>query len=374
VSTHDQPITIHQFHYSTSAGDAVTNHMLLIRAALREFGVQGDIFTVENKAPQSYAIQKWMPAKLWNSDLVIIHHSHGNPVLEPLLRHETPKALIYHNVTPSSFFTHDRHLARFSDLGRRQLGAFVGRVVQAFGVSRYNMADLEMAGLRNVQLFPLLDLSAPWKGVNSNQHSAPSTNQQQELLFVGKQTPHKNQALLIKALYYLNTIAPNQYRLVLAGRSDRVYGEYLRLLSKVLGLSHCVEFTGPISQNQLESRYARASAFVCASLHEGFCVPLVEAMQRQVPILSLNVSGIRETLGKAGVRFAANSPLKMAHTIHAVLNDAPAVEAVLKSQDERLAELAKWHNKKRMQDLLLRVVRDLRGTPHSVASLPDVYV
>lgn len=351
-----QPITIHQFHFAATAGDAITNQMRLIQSALREAGIGGEIFAVENRAPAAYGIKRFEPAQMWNSDLILVHHSHANPRLDEVLRIEIPKALIYHNVTPARFFLHDPYLARFSEDGRRQLKAFVGNVVAAFGDSRFNCAELELVGLPKPSVFPLLDLTGPMPG----SAAAPRARGPRQLLFVGKLTPHKNQALLVQMLYYLQKIAPDQYSLTLAGRSDPLYGEYLRLLAKGLGIGDRVRLTGPISQSELERIYAESDAFVCASLHEGFCVPLVEAMQRHLPIFAIPTTGVRETLGKAAVRWVTRIPYKMAESVDTVLGDPEALQIVVKGQDQRLRELAGVHRADRIPELLRALVDNLR--------------
>lgn len=364
-----QPITIHQFHYGASSADAITQHMLWIRSTLKEAGIAGEIFVGESRAPSSYGLRAFDRTAFWDCDLVLVHHSHGNPLLNDVLKLEIPKALIYHNVTPAAFFSHDPHLASFSHKGRKQISDFLGKVVAAFGDSRYNCAELEVAGLHSAEVFPLLDLKqAPPLAALATR---PPSNDTSQLLFVGKQTPHKNQALLIQTLFYLKTSFGKKYRLVLVGRSDRLYGEYLRLLAKTLDVADQIEFTGPVSAARLEEIYLTSSALVCVSLHEGFCVPLVEAMQRQVPVFALPTSGVRETLGQAGVRFASGLPLKIAESIDTVLSDARAVQWILESQEKRVKELAEIHNAERMQALCLQLVEKIRRTHRA---LPEVYL
>ncbi len=364
-----QNVTIHQFHYAASAGDAITSQMLFVRSALNDAGIGGEIFSVENKAPRSYEIEPFLPARLWNADLVLVHHSHGNPALRQLLRVEVPKALIYHNITPAQYFGHDAHLARYSEKGREQIFSFAGQTVAAFGDSRYNCAELELAGFKGATVFPLLDLKA---GEFAKATAPSKAEAERRLLFVGKVTPHKNQALLIQMQFYLQLAFPGRYRLTLAGRQDPVYTRYLRLLTKALGLEPYVEFTGPVTPAKLETLYASAAALVCTSLHEGFCIPLVEAMQRDVPVFALPMSGLRETLGKAGVRWANRQPHAMAESLHAVLENPGAVDAVLTGQDARLKELQQTHNRERVQMLCLELVSRLRHAAPS-PSLPDVY-
>jgi glycosyltransferase involved in cell wall biosynthesis len=366
-----QPVAIHQFHYSASGADAVTNHMLLIQSSLREAGIAGDIFAVHRKAPASMRIRPFEMSSFWDADLVLIHHSHGNPALSKVLKTEVPKALIYHNITPPEFFKHDSHMSSFSELGRKQLGLFEGKILKAFGVSKFNSGELELAGLHKAEVFPLLDLQSTPK-ILSARLQKPRARNVRKLLFVGKLTPHKNQALLIRTLFYLNQISDIKYLLVLAGRSDPLYAEYLRLLTSSLGLQDHVELTGPVTAEAMEGHFAQADAFVCASLHEGFCVPLVEAMQRQVPIFALPRAGVRETLGRAGFRFTSTEPFKMAHTIHAALSNQSAIDSVLTAQDERLVALSEVHNRKRILDLCTSLVDRLRGPQKRLP--PEIYL
>ncbi len=354
----NQPVTVHQFHFSATAGDAVTNHMLLIRQALREGGIGGEIFVGENKAPASYGIQTFSPEKLWASDLIYIHHSHGNPLLENLLRVEIPKALLYHNVTPPEFFAHDPFLAALSSQGRSDLRNLAGKVVAAFGVSKFNVSELGLYGFSKPALFPLLDLEARGPYLAKR---APALTQSRTLLFVGKLTPHKNQALLIQVLFYLEKCFGKRYQLNLVGRKDPIYDAYLKLLAKALGVSNQVHFAGAVSQPALESYYQEAAALVCPSLHEGFCVPVIEAMQRGLPVFSLGIAGLRETLGKSAVRFTSKDPFKIALSIDTVLSSQAACEAIAQGQDLRLEELKKFQNRSNIRTITLDLVEKLRS-------------
>lgn len=352
-----QRITIHQFHYSTSAADAVTNHMILIRDSLAETGISGEIFAVENKAPESYGIRKFHPNKLWNADILLLHHSHGNPALSTVLRVEIPKALIYHNVTPDHFFAHDTYVRDLCRLGRAQLETIRDQVAKSFAVSEVNARELTKVGFDSVSLFPLLDLSAA---------EAPAVRESKRgkhsLLFVGKLTPHKNQKLLVETMFYLERMFPGRFVLNLIGRSDPLYGRYVRDLAIALGLEKCVRFLGPASAKTLEKEYRAASAMVCLSLHEGFCVPLVEAMGAGVPIFALSIPGTRETLGDAGVRAMTQKPHRLAALIEATLERPEAVREVLAGQRGRMQTLRTFQNRDRIRELCQELVGELRST------------
>ncbi len=365
----NKPGTIHQFHYCASQADAVTGQMLWIQTALRQVGIGGEIFCIENKTPPSSGIRQFTPAQFNSGDLALIHHSHGNPDLARVLNTSLPKALIYHNVTPSHFFKHDPHLAEFSNLGRRQIAEFRGKIIAAFGDSRYNCSELEVAGLSSPEIFPLLNID-PHPAEKAEENDA--STRPRTLCFVGKQAPHKNQALLIQSLAYLQNAYPDVYRLVLVGRADPLYGDYLRLLSKALRVEKHVTFTGPLSNSDLETVYQTSSALVCASLHEGFCIPLVEAMRNRLAVFALPTSGVRETLGQAGVRLVSREPAKIAESIHTVLENSAALSAVLESQVNQLDKLSKQHSTARLQSICTQLLGPL---PHTLsAAMPELYV
>ena len=124
-----------------------------------------------------------------------------------------------------------------------------------------------------------------------------------KLLFVGRISPNKRQDQLVRMLaYYRRCIAPD-VRLILVG-SHRDQPEYhfrITELARVLGLSDAVTFTGSVSLAELIAYYRVASAFVSVSQHEGFGVPLLEAMRFDVPVVAQDTSAIGETMGHAGV-------------------------------------------------------------------------
>ena len=183
-----------------------------------------------------------------------------------------------------------------------------------------------------------------------------------DLLFVGRLSPHKGQARLIQALYYLNRIETRPRRLVLVGRGDPVYTDYLRLLARGLGLEHLVELTGRVGATELDARYRSAAAFVSLSEHEGFGIPLVEAMRHGLPVFGYGVPGVRETLGDAGCLLHTRKPHRIAEILAAGLSDGKFLAGLRATQAARLAELRNEQSRERAQRLLVATLeRALRG-------------
>jgi glycosyltransferase involved in cell wall biosynthesis len=100
------------------------------------------------------------------------------------------------------------------------------------------------------------------------------------------------------------------------------YGPALAAFVHDLGLDEVVEITGSVDPSVLEAYFRDADVFVCASEHEGFCVPIVEAMGHGVPVVAYSASAVPETVGDAGLLLATKDPLRFAAAIHRVATDA----------------------------------------------------
>jgi glycosyltransferase involved in cell wall biosynthesis len=346
---------IHQFHYNAAPKDAVTNQMIFLRQALAESGIVGNIYASEIRDADLLGVRRFDPTEARQGDLLLVHHSQGNPELTRVLDTPIPKALVYHNITPGVFYRHDRVLASLCDLGRRQLIQFRGKVTACFADSRYNAAELAEMGLPGAKELPLFDLSDE-RGQRRFPPKGPADGG--DILFVGRIAPHKNQALLLKTQFYLSRMQRKDFRLVLVGSEDPVYADYLRLLAKALKIEDRVSFPGRVTEPELDAIYAKAAAFVSVSLHEGFGIPLVEAMRFGVPVFAFPDAAVKETLGGAGVTLRTKKPHRIAEVIAAALEDKNCVAAMLQSQAQRLEELKKIQNKTRAQRLLSSLLGD----------------
>lgn len=363
IARRSQSFRVHQFHYSVSPSDGISHQLFFIQAALKQIGVSGEIFTSQLvggiKPPRAFKLNT---EKMWDCDLLLIHHSHGNPDLRKLSRIEIPKALMYHNITPAKFYPHDPFLADLSLLGRKQLSALKHEVIATFTASRFNALDLKRHDFPAPQILPLLDLSDELKEVTTKKFHSKK-KEPKNILFVGRITRHKNQAQLVKLFFYLKQNLPKNSKLFLVGSQDKVYGDYLKLLIRQLGLGNEVKLTGSVTRKVLEHYYEISDAFVCLSEHEGFCLPLVEAMSRHVPTFFSPVTGVKETMGKSGVALHSEVPFEQAQAIASILNSSRAIKAVLNSQHHRLMELCQEQNKSTIQQLILELVVQLRNNP-----------
>lgn len=363
-----QKIAIHQFHPYASPGDAITNQMFFIQQALRDIGVAGEIFARKFPTDLEDRVKPFRAKDLWDSDLLLIHHSLGYPQLSELMKVEIPKALVYHNVTPPEFFRHNSVLKKLAVTGRSQLKHLKRYLIASFADSQYNADELETLGYRNTKVMPLFDLA--------HADSTPVRHFPRKgtlrLLFVGRLAPNKNQAMLLEMFAHLKSMVSARAELILVGGGDPIYTDYIMLLRKHLGLTLSVQIHGHVTDEKLEQLYRSADGFVCLSQHEGFCIPLVEAMRYDVPVFAAPVAAVTETLGDAGVQLLSpDNPRLTAQVITKVLETEGAREKIILSQRARLRELKEIQNPKRVQDLLSALVHEVRHRPTaSAAAVP----
>jgi len=320
--------TVHQVIPVLAPHDAVGNHTLQVRDALREAGFQSEVFAefrLGHHAGTGRSIEDY-DAVAGKADLVIYQSSTGSTAVDWLLRRAEPLAVNYHNVTPASFFeAWDDQAAASMRRARAQLGAMARRCRFALADSPFNASELRELGYSPVEVSPLLldldaRLAAPDPLVAA--HLA-RTRSGTSWLFVGRLAPNKSQHDIVAAFAAYRSLYDPGARLTLIGsEAASSYADALLGLVDDLGLGAAVTFTGPVSDGELAAYYDDADAYVCLSRHEGFGVPLLEAMRHDVPVVALAATAVPDTVGEAAVLVEDPSPHVVAATVHELLADA----------------------------------------------------
>ena len=325
--------TVHQFHPVLAPGDAMSNHVFALRDRLRGWGYGADAYAIEAKPGVE---RETLPyRRLFRSvkpdDLLLLHYSIGNEVFAQLAKIKARKVLVYHNVTPPEFFAGiNPHAAAFARLGRRQLADLAPHVELAIGVSEYNRRELEAAGFTRTATVPIL---IDWQALAIEADPgvlAAWSDVRTKLLFVGRISPNKRQDELIRLLaYYRRCIDPAAHLLLVgAFRDQPQYHQRLRALVRALDLEAGVTFAGPVSQAQLVAYYRAASVYLSLSEHEGFGVPLLEAMHEGLPVVARDTSAVGETVGRGGL-LLTKKDLPLAAEICGLIVERPELRAQL---------------------------------------------
>jgi glycosyltransferase involved in cell wall biosynthesis len=302
---------IHQMLPNLDCGDAISNQALVIRSYLRRCGYQSEIIIRYVDPRLSHEVQIFPHFPLDPDAAIIYHHSIGSELTETAAMHPGPSCLVYHNITPHTFFAdYDAIGAQRLAEGRAQLAETASHFDFAVGDSAYNALELEDVGIRDAGVLPIVVDPDRWQIHPDRVVLQTLADKRTNLLFVGRIAPNKAQHDLVVAFAAYQTMDRDS-RLILAGRydPDSQYYHMVRRLVEELGLEESVIFTGQITDEQLMAYYMSASLFWSMSEHEGFCVPLIEAMWFDIPVLAYKCSAIPETLGSTGVMFTSKDNL-----------------------------------------------------------------
>lgn len=336
-----QPVVVHQFHPVLAPGDAMSNHVFALQRRVRDWGHDAHAYAIEAKP----GVDAWSYRRLFRvakaDDLVILHFSMGHEVFDQLVKVPGRKVLVYHNVTPPEFFAGvNPHAAAFAELGRRQLASLADRVDLAVGVSEYNRRELEAAGFEHTATVPILIDWASYDAEPDRGVLAGAGTPGTRLLFVGRISPNKRQDELIRMLAYYRRCIDPAARLLLVGsyRDQRQYQARLGALARGLGLTDAVVFAGSVTFAQLIAYYRTATVFVSLSEHEGFGVPLLEAMRFRLPVVAYAAAAVPETVGDAAVLLPRKDLAEAAEAVGLVAERPALREALAERGTRRVAE------------------------------------
>jgi len=314
-------------------GDAVGNDMMGMARVLEGYGWDVRVFaeTSHCRGTRAYGAKDALAFLDDNRDLFVYHHSIGCSEGINLLQHlHCHRVMKYHNVTPAAFFSYigssygrDCRLGReqLEELGRMRLDLYLAD-------SSFDSAELSAVLPEGRQCFivppfhhveRLLSVSADTRVFSRIPDDSPM------ILSVGRIAPNKNHGALIDSVGFLNGPCGVPVRLAVVGSINPAFERYvagLRARIQRVGLSGRVEFLGKISDAQLKACYQRAQVLVTTSLHEGFCVPVVEAMAIGVPVIAYAAGAVAETVGDAGLVWEIPDPELFGASIRRVLDDA----------------------------------------------------
>jgi glycosyltransferase involved in cell wall biosynthesis len=340
-----RPARVHQLLAALAYGDAIGDEALAIQKHLRAAGWESDIFA-EKVHPRMAHLARplWQYAEVSAPDTACLFHFSIGSAAGRMIYHAPDRlVVIYHNITPARFFLgFHPHLVGLCHHGRRELAAFAPRTELALGDSEYNRRELAAAGFARTGVLPIvLDLDR-YREPPSGVMRALAAGRRTTILFVGRIIPNKRIEDLI-AVFALYRRRDPDSRLLLVGDYRGHERYYARLRERALGLglslADDVLFTGHVEHEDLLASYAAADLFLCLSEHEGFCVPLLEAMAFEVPVVAYDAGAVRETLRGAGVLLEDKDPEVVAEVLWRVRHDPALRRSVLASQQRALGEL-----------------------------------
>jgi glycosyltransferase involved in cell wall biosynthesis len=348
--------TIHQIMPVYASGDAISRQAVLIRKYLLQKGYKSDIFTChiepgENKANQFH------PDCMWDADAVIYHHSIGTELLDFIQKHQGPKALMYHNITPAHYFEYDPPFAALLQEGRRALKTLAGHLNTGYGDSAYNTRELKEAGFKHTGVLPIVIDPAVWKTPPDPQVMDELQGKGTHIIFVGRIAPNKCPHHLIEAfVHYLGLDPGAKLHLVGKALPDDAYYHHLLALILKYKLHRKVFIAGKVDQSRLHAYYRCADLFWSMSEHEGFGVPLIESMWFDIPVLAYRAAAVPETLDRAGVMFEDKSDwTKLARRAYRMIHEPEYRDRIIAGQRRRREAFLPGNVLPRLEPLLQRL-------------------
>lgn len=350
-------ISIHQFAIDCTPGDGISNGIFFTRKLLRLAGVHSNIYCADihpDLADETLPLDKYQPGK---AQALLIHHGIANRCESWLRNLPEHKFMVFHNITPGNLFPADHPIQPDLCKGWQQVKDWKYWLTGTIADSQRNAQELIKCG-HKPELMAEIPLLVDLQRVSpKSPHLTRPTSTPLTLLFVGRVMPHKNQIALVETVAELMKITGQPVKLLLVGAyTVPQYSNEVKKRIEELGLSEQVVMTGKVSDKALQDMYHQADLFICLSQHEGFGMPLIEAMAHDLPVIAYNApaSNITETLSNAGILLPSADPTLCARTIAALLTDHDRLQHLHECRKERLQEFAYQPLYDRLRNYLYR--------------------
>lgn len=361
---------VHQVLATLGYGDAIGHEVLGIRRVLREAGYASEIFVETADSRLEHLTRDYRDlASFSRPDNILIHHfSIGSRASRIAYALPDRMVLVYHNITPPEYFV-DVHplLVRQCYRGRRELSAYAERCDLALGDSEFNRKELEAMGFPRTAVLPVVPGFSHLDVAPDRRVAAEFDDAWTNVIFVGRVIPNKRIDDVIRLFHAYQWLFNPRSRLLLVGSYsgfDRYHAMLQELVAR-LGTTG-VHFLGHVSNAELAACYDVADVFLCASEHEGFCVPLVEAFFEGIPVVAYAATAVPATMDGAGVLYSAKDPAHVGALIDQVVSNAALRDQVVAGQDAALDRLLAKDFPGTLLGFIDRVVASPRQTKRAV--------
>ena len=336
---------INQWIPAAHRGDAIGDSARRVRQLLRSMGHGSEIYALTIDDDMRGEALPFEDDGARAGDITVFHFAIPSPMTAAFGSLSRGRVLQYHNVTPARFFApYDPGVFRLAALGRREVATLAASTDLALGDSEFNRRELEAMGFARTAVMPI--------AVDTARVTSPPAHPALErilcdgltnFLFVGRIVPNKRIEDIILLAEHFKRYTDARYRFVFVGRTDgipRYYAAVRALIERFEMLPERFLFPGVVSDWELATYYRSASVYISMSEHEGFCVPLLEAMAADVPVLAYASTAVPETLGGAGVLFESKNMEFVAELLGQLAFDPRLRERVVQRQRERLGDFS----------------------------------
>ena len=336
-------MVVNQWVPAAHRGDAIGDSARRVRAMLRDLGHLSEIYALTVDEDLQGDVHPFADPRAQQGDVTIFHYALPSAMTDAFAALPRGRVLQYHNVTPPEFFAgFDSGIFRLAALGRQEIRRLAGKTDIALGDSEYNRQELESFGFTNTGVFPIaVDFERIRSSPPRPALEAVLSDGLMNFLFVGRIAPNKKIEDHIRLAEHYKRYVDTEYRFIFVGKTEavpRYYDAIRALVAEYRMPEDRFLFTGAVPDEDLVTYYRTAHVYLSLSEHEGFCVPLLEAMAADVPVLAYASSAVPDTLGGAGVLFAPKDLEFAAELLGELAYNDELRGRVLHGQRRRLAD------------------------------------
>jgi L-malate glycosyltransferase len=340
---------VHQFVPMLHRADAVGRHTLRLREVMVARGIRSHIYVdradVDTASETRHYADYAQEAE--RGDVLVYQFATASAVAPWLAGRPETLVVNYHNVTPPEYYAPwDNGMARHQLLAQQQLRQLGPRAALGLAVSAFNEAELREAGYRRTAVVPPAAIVPTGSGVTSGPNPEPGTpvragtRRGARWVGVGRLAPNKSIELAVMALLVTRAHHDPEATLQVVGRPVvPSYTDALHRSVDEMGLHGAVTFTGALSDAALVDAMARADVLVVTSQHEGFGVPVLEAMSLGLPVVASRAGALPEVVGDAGLLVDACDPWELSGAVARVRADTGLRASLAAAGSRRLAAL-----------------------------------
>lgn len=317
---------VHQFVPTWEAG-AIGSHILGLHELMMSQGITTCLWASEIRptmAPIARDAAEFFATPADGDHVLLYHLAVGAEMGEQLLGRSERLVVNHHNITPPHYFdSWMPALAENLEVGESQVLKLAQRASLGIGDSLFNATAFQRAGCENTVVAPVfVDVRRLGAPVPMSTACAPRASDTR-WLFVGRVAPNKAIHDLVTAFAWYRSGCDATATLTIVGSvpADGYASAVQRLVTR-LGLDAAIDFVGAVTDHELSDCYRRADVYVSCSEHEGFGVPLVEAMHMGVPVIALDAAAVGETVGDSAVVVQRSDPALFACAAARVCSNA----------------------------------------------------
>jgi glycosyltransferase involved in cell wall biosynthesis len=323
-------------------GDAIGDTAFHMRNFFREQGFVSDIYCLSRDPgleEESRPFEDFAATSA--GDVTILHFALPSPLTAGLAASAGRKVIVYHNITPERFFApYNAEMARICRVGRLELASLVPSVDLALADSEFNRQELESLGFKSTDVLPLFIDFGKYERPESSFVRKLYSDDRTNLLFVGRIAPNKKIEDLVRITFYYKKYISPLVRLIVVGKTSALpkYHESVsRMADEFYLKSEEFVFTGHVPDEEMFALYRASHVFLSMSEHEGFCLPLIESLVFDLPVVAFDSTAVPFTLDGAGVLVRTKRPDLVGELAARVARDPGLRRPIIAGQRARLA-------------------------------------